>query len=113
VQNLLGISDKVQSARRRASDAEGNRLSVRLELQADCLSGVWANHADRARDILEAGDVEEALTAAASIGDDRLQKQSRSLSGLRVRSEGAWGRGRFFARLRRIVGLFNEIGRKI
>ena len=77
VQNLLGISDKVQSAKRRLSEEEGNRLSVRLELQADCMSGVWANHADRARDILEAGDVEEALRAAAAIGDDRLQKQAR------------------------------------
>jgi predicted metalloprotease len=77
VQNLLGISDKVQSARQRVSETEGNELSVRLELQADCLSGVWANHAHRARDILEAGDVEEGLRAAAAIGDDRLQKQAR------------------------------------
>jgi len=77
VQNLLGISDKVQSARQRTSEAQGNRLSVRLELQADCLSGVWANHADRTRGILEAGDVEEALRAASAIGDDRLQKQAR------------------------------------
>ncbi len=77
IQNLLGISDKVQSARRRVGEDEGNRLSVRLELQADCLSGVWANHANRARDILEAGDVEEGLRAAAAIGDDRLQKQAR------------------------------------
>jgi len=77
VQNLLGLSDKVQQARQRASEAEGNALSVRLELQADCLAGVWANHADRARQILEAGDVEEALTAASAIGDDRLQQQSR------------------------------------
>ena len=77
VQNLLGISDKVQSARQRADEERGNQLSVRLELQADCLSGVWANHADRARHILESGDVEEALTAAAAIGDDRLQKQAR------------------------------------
>jgi predicted metalloprotease len=77
VQNLLGISDKVQAARGRVGEEEGNRLSVRLELQADCLSGVWAHHADRARNILEAGDLEEALRAAAAIGDDRLQKQSR------------------------------------
>jgi len=77
VQNLLGISDKVQKARRGLDDAEGNTLSVRLELQADCLSGVWANHADRTRQILEVGDVEEALRAAAAIGDDRLQKQAR------------------------------------
>jgi predicted metalloprotease len=77
VQNLLGISEKIQNARARASEAEGNRLSVRLELQADCLAGVWAYHANRARSILEAGDVEEALGAASAIGDDRLQKQTR------------------------------------
>ena len=77
VQNLLGLSEKVQRARQRLSEAEGNELSVRLELQADCFSGVWAHHADRTRQVLEAGDIEEALTAAASIGDDRLQKQSQ------------------------------------
>lgn len=77
VQNLLGISAKVQSARQRASEREGNQLSVRLELQADCLAGVWAHHADRARNVLEAGDVEEALGAATAIGDDRLQKQAQ------------------------------------
>ncbi|NMG36449.1 hypothetical protein GRF61_18530 [Azoarcus sp. TTM-91] len=77
VQNLLGISAKVQEARQRLSEREGNRLSVRQELQADCLAGVWAYHADRARQILESGDVEEALTAAAAIGDDRLQQQGR------------------------------------
>ena len=77
VQNLLGISEKVQNARARASEAEGNRLSVRLELQADCLAGVWTHHANRARNILETGDVEEALGAASAIGDDRLQKQTR------------------------------------
>ena len=77
VQNLLGISDKVQAARQRASEAEGNQLSVRLELQADCLAGVWANHADRARNVLESGDLEEALNAASAIGDDQLQKQAQ------------------------------------
>lgn len=77
VQNLLGLSDKVQQARQRASEAEGNALSVRLELQADCFAGIWANHADRTRQILEQGDVEEALTAASAIGDDRLQQQSQ------------------------------------
>ena len=77
VQNLLGISRKVQDARSRASQVEGNRLSVRLELQADCLAGVWAYHANKARHIIEAGDVEEALSAASAIGDDRLQKQTR------------------------------------
>ena len=77
VQNLLGIADKVQSLRARASQAESNKLSVMMELQADCLAGVWAHHADRTRHILEAGDVEEALNAASSIGDDRLQRQAR------------------------------------
>lgn len=77
VQNLLGISTKVHQAQQAESKAEGNALSVRLELQADCLAGVWANHADRTRGIVENGDVEEALTAASAIGDDRLQKESR------------------------------------
>ena len=77
VQNLLGISGEVHRRKQRMSKEEGNRLSVRLELQADCLAGVWAHRADRARGILEAGDVEEALNAASAIGDDRLQKQSR------------------------------------
>lgn len=77
VQNLLGISGRIHSMKQRVSKAEANALSVRLELQADCLAGVWANHADRARDILEAGDVDEALNAASAIGDDTLQRQSR------------------------------------
>lgn len=77
VQNLLGLSDKVQQARQQASEAEANALSVRLELQADCLAGIWANHADRTRQILESGDIEEALNAASAIGDDRLQQQAR------------------------------------
>ena len=77
VQNLLGISGKVQEARQRVSEREGNQLSVKLELQADCLAGVWGHHADRVRQVLEAGDVEEALGAASAIGDDRLQKQAQ------------------------------------
>jgi len=77
VQNLLGISGKVQAARERASEREANALSVRLELQADCLAGVWAKNADAARGILEAGDLEEALQAATAIGDDTLQKQAQ------------------------------------
>jgi len=77
VQTLLGISDKAQAARSRASEAESNAVSVRLELQADCFAGIWAHNADKARNVLEAGDVEEGLNAASAIGDDRLQKQSR------------------------------------
>lgn len=78
VQNLLGISAKVQRARENArSEAQANQYSVRLELQADCFAGVWAHHADGENRILEAGDVEEAMTAAAAIGDDALQKQAR------------------------------------
>ncbi len=77
VQSLLGISDRVQAARQRAGEREANALSVKLELQADCFAGVWAFHADKTRQILEEGDVEEALNAASAIGDDRLQQQSR------------------------------------
>lgn len=77
VQNLLGISDKVESHRSRVGPAEANALSVRLELQADCFAGVWAFHANKARQILESGDVEAALNAATAIGDDRLQMQTR------------------------------------
>ncbi len=77
VQNLLGISEKVQSMRQRSNEEKGNQLSVRLELQADCFAGVWGNHANRTRQILEDGDVEEALSAASAIGDDRLQRESR------------------------------------
>jgi predicted metalloprotease len=77
VQTLLGISPKVAEAQRGLGEAEANRLTVRLELQADCFSGLWAHHADKARSILESGDIEEALTAASAIGDDRLQRQSK------------------------------------
>jgi predicted metalloprotease len=77
VQNLLGISDKVQAARGRVSETEYNRLSVRLELQADFFAGVWAHYADRAKHVVEAGDIDEALRAASVIGDDNLQRRSR------------------------------------
>lgn len=74
VQHLLGISQKLDEARGRVSQERYNALSVRLELQADCLAGVWAQHADQSRHILEAGDIESAMNAAAHIGDDALQK---------------------------------------
>lgn len=77
VQNLLGILPKVHEARSQADKTTANALLVKLELQADCLAGVWGYHADKARQVVEAGDVEEALGAAASIGDDRLQMQSQ------------------------------------
>ncbi|MDQ3058633.1 MAG: neutral zinc metallopeptidase [Pseudomonadota bacterium] len=76
VQNLLGINDKVEQMRGRVGKADFNVLSVKLELQADCFAGVWANHAQSARQILEQGDVEEAMNAAAKIGDDALQRSS-------------------------------------
>ena len=76
VQNLLGVSSKVTEAQRSASEGQANALSVRLELQADCLAGVWGNHASNT-DLLDQGDAEEGLRAAASIGDDCLQRQSQ------------------------------------
>ncbi len=77
VQNLLGTTDRLQAARGRMSQSEYNRLSVRLELQADFLAGVWARYADRVKHVVEAGDIEEAMRAASAVGDDRLQRSSR------------------------------------
>jgi predicted metalloprotease len=78
VQNQIGIMEEVNSAQQQANNqVDANRLSVSLELQADCFAGVWAYNADRARDILEQGDIEEGLNAASSIGDDRLQMESQ------------------------------------
>ena len=77
VQTVLGISDRVRALQARSPRAEANALSVRMELQADCFAGLWAHHAQKARQILDPGDIDEALTAASAIGDDRLQKRSR------------------------------------
>jgi len=77
VQTLLGISQQVHQLQAKANAVESNKLSVRQELQADCFAGIWAHHANRSRQILEQGDIEEALQAATSIGDDNLQKQSK------------------------------------
>ncbi|GAC1460656.1 MAG: neutral zinc metallopeptidase [Steroidobacteraceae bacterium] len=77
VQNLLGIGARVRAAQERASEAQANQLSVRLELQADCFAGVWARNGDAARHFLEQGDVDSALRAAAAVGDDTLQRRAR------------------------------------
>lgn len=77
IQTLIGVSKKVHAAKQKVNEAKANALSVRQELQADCFAGIWAHNADRMRDLLESGDLEEALNAATAIGDDRLQKQAR------------------------------------
>jgi uncharacterized protein len=77
VQNLLGIAQEVQSVRQQVGETEANTLSVMMELQADCLAGIWAHHTERGEQILERGDIEEGLNAAAAIGDDRLQRQAQ------------------------------------
>ena len=77
VQNLLGISDQIDQARRRASEREANALSVLQELQADCLAGVWGHYANRKENILDAADIEDGLNAAQAIGDDLIQKRSQ------------------------------------
>jgi predicted metalloprotease len=77
VQNLMGITEKIDAMRGRVGEAQQNAMSVRLELQADCFAGVWAHHAQNARQILEQGDIEEALNAASQIGDDNLQRKSQ------------------------------------
>ena len=81
VQTLLGVTEKVDAMRQRSDKVQSNALSVRLELQADCLAGVWANNAQRARQIIEQGDVDEALNAASQIGDDSLQRRSQGTVG--------------------------------
>ncbi len=77
VQNLLGITQQVEQRRRRLGEADANKLSVRLELQADFLAGVWAHYDQKLNNVLERGDIEEALNAASSVGDDRIQMQAR------------------------------------
>ena len=77
VQTILGISEQVQRAKQQSSQVQANAIQVRMELQADCFSGVWAHHAHRARQVLEEGDIEEGLTAAAAIGDDTLQRKAQ------------------------------------
>jgi hypothetical protein len=77
VQTLLGISGKVQEQRKRLPEAEGNKLLVALELQADFLAGVWAHYTQKYKNVLEEGDIEEALSAASAVGDDRIQKKTQ------------------------------------
>jgi predicted metalloprotease len=78
VQTLLGVSEQVRAAQSRASEGEANKIQVMMELQADCLAGVWAHHTQSSRNVsLEQGDIEEALGAAAAIGDDRLQRKTQ------------------------------------
>jgi hypothetical protein len=77
VQKLLGIADQVEALRQRMGQRQANALQVRMELQADCFAGIWANQADQTKNIVEPGDIEEALNAASAIGDDRIQKQTQ------------------------------------
>jgi len=77
VQNLLGISERIERMRSRLSEAESNELSVRVELQADFLAGVWAHHTQKMKQVIEEGDIVEAINAASAVGDDRLQRESR------------------------------------
>jgi len=77
VQNLLGISDRSQRAQQQAGRVEGNQISVRVELQADCLAGVWAGRTQESRSFLDPGDIEQGLAAASAVGDDTLQRQSQ------------------------------------
>ncbi|MCC6142157.1 MAG: neutral zinc metallopeptidase [Nitrospira sp.] len=77
VQNLTGVAEKVTRLQRQSSEKDANALSVRMELQADCFAGVWGHHANRTRNLIEPGDFEEGLKAAAAIGDDRLQKMGQ------------------------------------
>lgn len=95
IQNVLGIAERVQGMQARSSQQQANVLSIRMELQADCLAGVWAHHSNKRRPILEEGDVEEGLRAAAAIGDDRIQRQGQGY----VRPE-SWTHGSSDMRVR-------------
>ena len=75
VQNLLGTLDRAHSLQQRGSETEANAVQVRVELQADCFAGIWAHYADQSRQLVEAGDIDEALNAAASVGDDTIQRR--------------------------------------
>jgi uncharacterized protein len=77
VQKLLGIMDQVEAARQRIGQRQGNALQIRVELQADCFAGIWANKAQEMRNIIEPGDIDDALRAASAIGDDRIQNQTQ------------------------------------
>jgi uncharacterized protein len=79
VQTLFGTAERVRGAQQKAQEEMANRLQVAMELQADCYAGIWAHHADRSRQLLERGDVDEALGAAAAVGDDTIQKQTRGV----------------------------------
>ena len=79
IQNITGLMDKVQAARRRISESEYNQLSIRLELQADCYAGIWANHSQQARQWLDTKDIEQAMRAAAAVGDDNIQRRSQGV----------------------------------
>ena len=79
IQNITGLMDKVQAARQRLSEADYNQLSIRLELQADCYAGVWANHSQQARSWFDAADIEEAMRAAAAVGDDNIQRRTQGV----------------------------------
>ena len=79
VQNITGLMDKVQAARQRMSEAEYNQVSIRLELQADCYAGIWANHSQQARKWFDTADIEEAMRAAAAVGDDNIQRRTQGV----------------------------------
>lgn len=79
IQNITGLMDKVQAARQRMSESDYNQLSIRLELQADCYAGIWAHHSQQARNWLDASDIEEAMRAAAAVGDDNIQRRTQGM----------------------------------